>query len=384
MTRAFPIVVCMLFMLLLTVMARGDVIPAPFSMDFWGDVTLDGEPAPVGTEIRTYDPQGVWCGKFTVHTTGIYGYMHVYGDDTTQTPDVDEGASAGDVITFYINNFPTTTNPSSPQWFQDSIQKVDLSAVSGVPLETTKLLDGADPRPIIFDVTGVAIQFDVIKSSGFAGEVTVKRYDIPPPDVPGPDVLPHYWEIISDAGGAFSATLSFNYTDEEITGAGLNEARLKIGKYNEMAWKTMPTTRDPANNTLSTTISDFSIWAIGYEGSLPVTLSSFTAKIGSDEIILKWNTEAEMANLGWNIFRSEKRNGKYVKINSALIKGAGDSAISKSYEYIDDNISKGATYFYYLQAIDFNGKTTRSKIIVATPMTPIGKLVVTWGDIKSH
>jgi len=67
-----------------------------------------------------------------------------------------------------------------------------------------------------------------------------------------------------------------------------------------------------------------------------------------------------------------------------LIKGAGDSAVSKSYEYTDDNIVSGTTYYYYLQAIDFNGRTTRSKIIVATPMSPIGKLIVTWGNIKSR
>jgi len=383
MIRTYLFIFYVLLMLLLSVMAHGQVP----SMDFWGNVTLDGKPAPIGTEIKAYDPQGILCGEFTVNEkvgVGLYGFMHVYGDDTIQTPDVDEGASAGDIITFYINNFPTTTNPPSPQWVQDSIQQVDLSAISGVPLETTKRLKGDAPRPIIFDVTGVTIQFDVGKSANFAGEVTVRRYNAPPPDAPGPDVLPHYWEIISDAGGAFSATLSFNYTDEEVTGAGLDEAALTIGKYNGTAWNTMPTARDPVKNMLSTTISEFSIWAIGYESSLPVMLSSFTAKVGSKEIILKWETKTETANLGWNIFRSDKRNGKYVKINSALIKGAGDSAVSKSYEYTDDNIVSGTTYYYYLQAIDFNGRTTRSKIIVATPMTPVGKLIVTWGGIKSR
>ncbi|MBM3241056.1 hypothetical protein FJZ31_32635 [Candidatus Poribacteria bacterium] len=345
MIRTYLVIFYVLLMLLLPVIARGDVIPTPFSMDFWGNVTLDGQPAPIGTEITAYDPQGVLCGKYIVDKKeGLYGYMHVYGDDTIQTPDVDEGASAGDIITFYINNFPTTTNPSSPQWVQDSIQQVDLSAISGVPWETTKLLYGADPRPIIFDVTGVTIQFDVGKSSDFSGEVTVKRYDDPPPDTPGPDVLPHYWEIISDAGGAFWATLSFNYTDEEVIGVGLDEAALTIGKYNGMTWDAVSTTCDSINNMLSTTISEFSTWAIGYEGSLPVMLSSFTAEVGGKEIILKWETKTETANLGWNIFRSDKRNSKYVKINSALIKGAGDSAISKNYEYVDDNIAKGATF----------------------------------------
>ncbi len=54
--------------------------------------------------ITAYDPDGVLCGRFVVHTPGQYGYLHVYGDDPT-TPE-DEGATDGDTLRFRINGLP--------------------------------------------------------------------------------------------------------------------------------------------------------------------------------------------------------------------------------------------------------------------------------------
>ncbi len=69
--------------------------------DFYGNATVLGAPVEPGDEILVYDPQGVLCGRFVVHTPGRYGYLHVYGDDPT-TPE-DEGATEGDTLRFRIN-----------------------------------------------------------------------------------------------------------------------------------------------------------------------------------------------------------------------------------------------------------------------------------------
>jgi len=71
--------------------------------EFYGTVTINGEQAQPGDEVGAFDPQGVCCGAFVVEEgkQGLYGFMPVYGDDDT-TENVDEGASAGDTITFYI------------------------------------------------------------------------------------------------------------------------------------------------------------------------------------------------------------------------------------------------------------------------------------------
>lgn len=82
--------------------ALSQVIPTPTWVDVYSNAsTLNGQPLPVGAVVRAYDPQGMLCGEFVVHTPGAYGYLHVYGDDAT-TSGADEGAVEGDTITFRI------------------------------------------------------------------------------------------------------------------------------------------------------------------------------------------------------------------------------------------------------------------------------------------
>lgn len=52
--------------------------------------------------IEAYDPEGVLCGQFIVHTEGAYGFMHVYRDEPTTT-EIDEGCVTGDAITLKVN-----------------------------------------------------------------------------------------------------------------------------------------------------------------------------------------------------------------------------------------------------------------------------------------
>ncbi|MBM3241053.1 T9SS type A sorting domain-containing protein [Candidatus Poribacteria bacterium] len=83
-------------------LSDGNVLSTPTNVDFYGSLTIDGKPAPVGTVVQAFDPQGMLCGKFTVKHAGTFGFAHVYGDDE-MTPYKDEGARQGDVITFYVN-----------------------------------------------------------------------------------------------------------------------------------------------------------------------------------------------------------------------------------------------------------------------------------------
>lgn len=95
----------------------GDPIPTSVWTDFYGTIVeFNGQPAPLGSLIEAFDPQGVLCGKFAVSTAGEYGFMPTYGDDS-RTPDVDEGAEAGDEITFHVNGRPgVLSSISDPIW----------------------------------------------------------------------------------------------------------------------------------------------------------------------------------------------------------------------------------------------------------------------------
>jgi len=102
------------------------------------------------------------------------------------------------------------------------------------------------------------------------------------------------------------------------------------------------------------------------DGSLPVTLSSFTATASDGKVTLTWRTETEVNNAGFDIYRSDAKDGKYVKVNARLVQGAGTDATPHDYSFTDENVAVGKTYYYYIEDVDFSGKTNRSHIIEVT------------------
>ena len=46
-------------------------------------------------------------------------------------------------------------------------------------------------------------------------------------------------------------------------------------------------------------------------------------RLDSGEIVVRWITESELNNAGFNILRSDARDGEFTKINTKLIAGQG-------------------------------------------------------------
>ncbi len=113
--RTWPLLIPLL-MLLLAFSIPDEVHPTPWWVDFMAQQsTLDGKPLPVGAVVRAYDPSGVLAGETTVALPGWY-LVSVYGDDP-QTPDLDEGAGAGDPIAFTVDGYPAVPlGPDAPLW----------------------------------------------------------------------------------------------------------------------------------------------------------------------------------------------------------------------------------------------------------------------------
>lgn len=102
MKNIFKISILFAFLLVTVVSVQADP-DAPEWVDFYGLVTLDGgSPAPVGTVVEAYDPDGILCGIDTVINPGAYGFLHVYRDDVT-TSGIDEGCDPGDTVFFKVN-----------------------------------------------------------------------------------------------------------------------------------------------------------------------------------------------------------------------------------------------------------------------------------------
>ena len=112
------------------------------------------------------------------------------------------------------------------------------------------------------------------------------------------------------------------------------------------------------------------------EAPLAVTLSVFTATSNGDKIILNWRTESEVNNLGFNVYRSRRLDGDYVKVTPALIMGAGTEATPREYSFTDDYVVIGRTYYYYIEDLEFSGKTNKSDIIeITVGEITVGKII---------
>jgi len=103
-------------------------------------------------------------------------------------------------------------------------------------------------------------------------------------------------------------------------------------------------------------------------GEVPtaITLSSFTAKEKNRKVIIRWKTETEIDNLGFNVLRSETEDEGYVKINKKLISAKGTSTKGAKYKFTDKNVKSGKTYFYKLEDIDSSRVSTLNDPISLT------------------
>jgi hypothetical protein len=108
---------------------------------------------------------------------------------------------------------------------------------------------------------------------------------------------------------------------------------------------------------------------------LPVELSAFTVVPADKGVIIKWRTESELNNLGFDVYRSESLDGTFAKVNQTRLQGAGTDATPHNYKFVDESVEVGKTYYYYLEDISYSGVKGRSKIIQVT-VDPTGKLKV--------
>jgi hypothetical protein len=103
---------------------------------------------------------------------------------------------------------------------------------------------------------------------------------------------------------------------------------------------------------------------------IPIELSSFTAECVNGTVELQWITQSETENMGFYLFRAESQSGNYQRITSTLIPGQGNSQSVNRYEYTDQNVENGQTYYYQLADIDFHGRMTKHKAVNVTVEQP--------------
>ena len=117
---------------------------------------------------------------------------------------------------------------------------------------------------------------------------------------------------------------------------------------------------------------------------LPVQLSSFRPTLEDGKVTIRWATESELDNAGFNILRSETRDGEFTQVNEQMIQGKGTTAERSTYKWVDTTAKPGAVYYYQIEDVSFAGEhtklaTTKLKGLISAK----GKLTTQWGDLKN-
>jgi hypothetical protein len=117
-----------------------------------------------------------------------------------------------------------------------------------------------------------------------------------------------------------------------------------------------------------------------------IELSSFTATAQSGKIVLEWETASELDNAGFTLWRSEAKDGKYIRINSEIVEAEGGATEKAAYTYSDDTAKPGITCYYKLEDIDTRGGSTFHGPVSATipkSKTTVNHYSPYWIDIYS-
>jgi hypothetical protein len=99
--------------------------------------------------------------------------------------------------------------------------------------------------------------------------------------------------------------------------------------------------------------------------ALPVVLSSFSAILTENgNVHLNWVTQSEEGMLGYRVYRNETPDqSASIQITDVIIP-ATNSSTAHSYELVDDEVSFGSTYYYWLESVDFNQSSFHGPVSV--------------------
>ena len=122
-------------------------------------------------------------------------------------------------------------------------------------------------------------------------------------------------------------------------------------------------------------------------GPLPVELSSFRpTRMETGAVRIKWRTESELNNAGFNILRSEIRDGDFAVINvKGIIPGHGTSSEQHLYSYTDTTAKPNVIYYYRIEDVSLDGaRQTLATVRLKGDISAANKLTTTWSELKSE
>ena len=200
-------------------------------------------------------------------------------------------------------------------------------------------------------------------------------YDPPLPWLPNEIVnLGHKWDFSFPPSGHFYISVE-STTESVIVPAGTfsNCIKIKLTIKNESEDTTQISYYYLAKDIGEVLNSGWSEWQGNYKYELtkstivPVELSSFEATVSGNLVCLKWMTESEINNFGFEIERLLDSDWKKID----FVKGKGTTTVPQHYIYRDSLESAVTSAYYRLKQIDTDGTFTYSNMVVVNTNFPV-------------
>ncbi len=199
---------------------------------------------------------------------------------------------------------------------------------------------------------------------------------------PAPLTVTSYTSFVNDNTNYSSVTLPLSLAGLKST-TGFNTVIDNVIISNEMATNYVANSAgiltdlaSTITNYASTTSDHYPVqtrYLFTSGTTLPIHLSSFTAKAGANKVELKWTTLSEENNNYFTVERSAD-GIKFTGVNK--VKGANNSNAAISYISYDNQPLKGISY-YRLKQTDFNGQSSYSDAKAVTVLSGMSsKLII--------
>jgi len=92
----------------------------------------------------------------------------------------------------------------------------------------------------------------------------------------------------------------------------------------------------------------------------PVELAYFAGTLNGNKVELRWRTETEVNNYGFDIEKTiDRKNWERI----GFVEGHGNSNSPKQYNFIDAEIEQSGRYYYRLKQIDNDGTYEYSDVV---------------------
>lgn len=160
---------------------------------------------------------------------------------------------------------------------------------------------------------------------------------------------------VTDAVGAFTVYCPFNYP-------GAGTWTFEHPDYCEWDPEAVESPAAPLTESLSHTMRGI---PCEEEEPVPVELSSFTATLTGDFFVnIAWTSQTETQMMGYRVYRNTSADQSSAMLVDHPMVPATNTSEAQTYNVMDKDVMVGETYYYWLEAVEYNASNYHGPVSV--------------------